>query len=939
MSNWSEPPQPPYEEKQLPFENNPYKGEIAPIPQGSQAVNPVQTGPQGSSVPSPIPARPRGQGGLHPQDPAKLVTNTLDLMRRWSGKMAAVAGYQPDAVEPPRERYHPPAPRPSSVQNSQPAGHLARRRWRRSRTTRIVHQMRHRRHRWQGRRQSVTARVWLALGIAVIVLFSFSGGGAGAYGYNYYQSQLPQMERLANSQISQTTHIYDRNGVLLYDSYDDLYGRRTPVAYKDLPRVLQDAMTSTEDKTFWSNYGLDPLGTIRAYADNSGGGSGLAQQLIKQLSHNDAPTYQRKITEAAMAIGLTQQFSKAKIMEMYFNVVPFGNHDLGVESAVEEYFHLMPQCDAAFNCVPGVARLDYESDANPHNPVLALARASLLAGMPQKPGYNDPTVNKDAKERALARQKDVLNLMMVNGVEYKPGKLITPAIAKQAEDLTAQMTFVPYQKLGLAPYFVDWVISQIEQSLGPDGATIFTNGGFNVRTTIDINLEKYVEDAVKRHLTQPEYQQFQGGRYLTLNTDDNVNNAAVVVMNSKTGEILAMDGSLDRNSTDVRVGGLINMATSPRQPGSTFKPIVYSTSFEMGWYPGIVLPDIETYFPNKLGPGAPVPLTQAQKDKQDPDYAWAPPDYMQSYHSYINPMTIRTATANSFNVPAVKALQFVGLDNAVNTAERMGLETALKKDALAHNCASPTLSECFSMPFVLGTAGVPLLDMTGAYQVFANQGSRIPPQGVLDIYDNYGHHLYHYDAPGAKGDQVMSPQVSYMMTSVLSDEYARHYEFAGDSDLSFTDHDRACGYQHSPNNYQGCTYQVAAKTGTTDGFVDNWTIGYTPNLVVGVWAGNTNAEPMNQGVVGITGAAPIWHSVMEFAANGWCNTDTDQIPCPQNVNRAGWNLGSATQFAQPDGLVCAPSSGYNGLQGSAGTCDWMLAGQQPQQAGTPPARN
>jgi len=259
--------------------------------------------------------------------------------------------------------------------------------------------------------------------------------------------------------------------------------------------------------------------------------------------------------------------------------------------------------------------------------------------------------------------------------------------------------------------------------------------------------------------------------------------------------------------------------------------------------------------------------------------------------------------ADSLNIPAVKTLEFASPGSVYDMARRLGI-TSINKSLIGPS-------------FALGTIEVPLLQMVGAYQVFADQGTRIPPQGILDIWDNYGHHIYHFDPNHPQGIQVISPQIAFLMTSILSDEPARAAEFGNIHTLSFYDWQQADGQIH----------QVAAKTGTTDNFKDNWTIGYTPNVVVGVWAGNADDSPFQGNVIGITGAAPIWHSVIERAM-GRCNVDTDQIPC-------GNYQSPFTQqrlFIIPPGVHQQSVSSFNGLAGS-GIYDWMINGEDPQQSG------
>ena len=503
--------------------------------------------------------------------------------------------------------------------------------WKRSRTLRVTQQMKQRRNRSQQIGTSGSG-LWKNLTIALIALIVFVSLSGTAYGYIYYESQLPRVQSLADKTMSQSIRVYDRHNVLLYEHYTD--HRNISVSYNDIPPVMRDAMIAAEDPTFWDNTGIDPQGILRAavgLVSHSGtiqsGGSTITQQVVKNLSQQTQDSAARKLQEAVTAIGMTQQYSKAKILEMYFNVAPFDNADYGIEVAVETYFHLETKCDTNGKCVPGIAQLNYNAETQKDDPLLGLARASLLACMPQNPTQYDPTKGEDYKQAALGRQKYVLT---------------------QMEDLAAKMTFMPSQNSKHAPHFVDWVLSQLQASIGEN---TFQAGGFNVRTTLDANLEDYVEQAVKRHLTQPEYQPFIND-YGPLNTKHNVNDSAVVVINAHTGEILAMDGSADYNSTDPRVGGYYNAAAGGGRPvGSTFKPFEYASSFQMGWYPAMILPDNKTYVPN----GGP-----AGTSINDTDHIYRPPDYGTAEVNGKMDTTIRWATDVSWNISAVKAAY--GLD-------------------------------------------------------------------------------------------------------------------------------------------------------------------------------------------------------------------------------------------------------------------------------------
>ncbi len=838
--------------------------------------------------------------------------NAMQTVRRWTGKMAAARGVNVD--QDPLILYRPTTPPPVLAPRSKP--------WKRSHSVRVAMQMRHRRERWnQGRPTGQRIAIISATIFALLLVIVLSSGAAS--GYAYYQSQLPRLQGLANQQIEQSTRIYDRNGQLLYTAYDNKTGtgtgRSTPVTYNYIPGVMQDAMIAAEDHTFWDNSGIDPQGILRAATQYSSsgsvqsGGSTITQQVIKNLTHDTQVSLQRKIPEATLAIGLTQQYSKWKILEMYFNISPFGAQELGVDAAVEDYFGLKPKCDQNFKCIPAIAYLDLNQKGKP-DPLLALARASLLAGMPQNPVSYDPTLGTNHIKLTLARQDYVLQQMLalnmhINtalGDQTIDNGPITPDIIQQVEVLSKKMSFSGFKYIKNAPHFVDWVTTQMEAALGTTtdpktgkvtvdeslGANLFLTGGFNIRTTLDSNLEKYVENNVRHHLRDPEYQVFVGD-YGPLNTVHNVNDSAVVVMNAKTGEVLAMDGSADYNSSVPQIAGNVNAALALRQPGSSFKPIVYATAFQMGWYPGIVLPDKKTYFPNNTPTGGDINTA-----------TYHPTDYGGGYHNLNSNIVLDIA--NSFNIPAIKALEYASFDNVLTMARRFGI-TDIDQDVAIYNQQHQShisVEQYVTSSLALGTAGVSLLQMVGAYQVFANQGARIPPQSVLDIWDNYGHNLYHYDTKHPRASQVISQQIAFLISSILSNNQARAIEFAGDNVLTMQDWDDRA---------------VAAKTGTTDNFQDNWTIGYTPDLVVGVWSGNANGAYMTNGVVGITGAAPIWHDVIEYAS-GKCDQGCGDIKFP------------ADQFVQPIHIIQQQVNTVNGLAGS-GYLSWMLDNDVPQQSG------
>ncbi|GAC1618395.1 MAG: PBP1A family penicillin-binding protein [Ktedonobacteraceae bacterium] len=722
---------------------------------------------------------------------------------------------------------------------------------RRNRVKRII--MRKRLHERYG--QNLAPRLMIIALIFCIVLFSLLSSGVGA-AYAYYRAQLPLLNGVATHSLFQSTHIYDRNGQLLYELYDHQtgHGRRTYVNYADIAPILVKATVAAEDHTFWQNSGVDVQGTLRAaVADIQShtaieGGSTVTQQLVKNQIFPDEPrTLQVKANEAILAYGLTQQYPKWKIMEMYLNTVYYGDLNYGIEAAAKDYFNLQPTCTER-KCTYAVTNLD-------------LAQASLLAGLPQSPSYYNPVLNKQS---ALARQKVVLQSMLELG-------MITSEQAHQAEDEMAKYTFKSYaNNQGMqAPHFVHYVIDEVLVPL--IGAQNLYDGGYNIYTTIDLNLEKKVEQIAYDHLYKVNYDSYLG-TYENLSVENNVNNAAVVVMNPANGEILAMDGSVNYNDKRPQVRGQFNSATDAlRQPGSSFKPVVYATAFEMGWYPGMIIPDHQTTYPS-------------QPTGNPPKY-YTPQNYDAKFHTGF-PMTVRTAIANSFNIPAVDAAEFAGIPNILNTAGRLGLTEVTSRNPNSLGAA-----------IALGTTEVSLLHLTSAYATFANRGVRVPPTSILEITNNQGQPIYTYDAAHPHGVRAIREDVAFLMSSILSDKTSRYHEFG-------------------PGNPLELDRPAAAKTGTTDSFRDNWTMGYTPHIAVGVWAGNSDNSIM-QNVIGITGAGPIWHDVMEYVSNVY------HFP--------------ADDFIKPDDVHSGTVSAYTGLAprpGEPTITDWFIDGTLPTIQGS-----
>jgi len=665
---------------------------------------------------------------------------------------------------------------------------MARRRRRQSLLTRQASASRSRT--WLG-----TALLALVLGFASLAtgaaLFLVTSTAGAAFAYVQVTKGLPSVSEVGNTHLAETSIIYDRNGKELYEIVDPQTGVRTSVPLNDMSPDLIWATVATENPTFWQDPGVDPAAIARATVQDiaSGrtlsGASTITQQLVRRTLLSNEVSITRKLREAVLAYRLTKTLPKDRILELYLNQIFYGNNRYGVEAASEEYF-------------------------GKHAKDLTLAQAALLAGLPQSPSLYDPFVNFPAAKR---RQKEVLGYMVRE-------QLITQDEADTAfkEDVKLIDPHAQQQLL-LAPHFVFYVIDQLVQTYGHDAVY---QGGLRITTTLDYPL-------------QQAGQQIVADQVAKIQAQHNATDGAMVAINPKTGEIIAMVGSADYHNQ--AISGQVNVATAQRQPGSTAKVFTYASAFMQGYTPSSIVVDAKSEFPVNaqqlfdtwVAPRVPDP-------NQEP---YAPCNYDNQLPGcpapyFHGPLSMRRTFGNSLNVPAVKTLEYAGINNMIALAQRMGITTWNQP------------ANHYGLSITLGGAEVKLLDLTSAYGVVAADGVRHPPIAWRDIHDIYGHVYYHFDdAHPPAGQQVFSPQVAYLVTDVLSDDHARDLEFGPGSGLVLS-------------------RPAAAKTGTTDSFRDNWTVGYTPNLVTGVWVGNADNTPMVD-VIGITGAGPIWHDFMETA--------------------------------------------------------------------------
>jgi penicillin-binding protein 1C len=649
----------------------------------------------------------------------------------------------------------------------------------------------------------------LILSAFAVLILGLCSGSYLMYQYYKIASTLPEIGDLRErtSQF-ETTRILDRNGQVLYEILDPNTGRRNYIPIENISPNLIAATIATEDQDFYSNPGFDLFAMIRALWENyqtdgqGGGASTITQQLARALllspEERVERTYTRKAREIILAAEITRRYTKDEIIELYLNEIYYGNLAYGVEAAAETYF--------------GKSAKD-----------LTLAEASFLAGLPQSPAVYDIYTNPEV---TLIRQQQVLVLMFqassLQGcikVSNSPEPVcVDPQAATQAADAMKVYSFKPLSFDSKYPHWVNFVREQLEAQY--DAQTIYRSG-FVVYTTLD-------------PVMQDKAQQLVTDQVFAL-TDNNTHNGALVSIRPSTGEILAMVGSPDFDND--AISGQVNMANSPtRQPGSSIKPITYVAAFEKGWMPSTLIWDVPTQFPDGANP------------------PYEPRNYDGKFHGAV---TVRVALSNSFNIPAVKTLEFVGIYDDPNTPEKEGMI------AMAERLGITSLTRPdYGLSLTLGGGDVSLLDMTAAYSVFANGGQRMPPVAILKITDYAGNIIYEYK-PQA-GEQVIRAEHAYLISSILSDNNARSWMFG-------------------PNSLLNLSFPVAAKTGTTNDIRDNWTLGYTPDLVTGVWIGNADYTPMLNSS-GLTGAAPIWSQFMEFA-----------VPYVTN--------GAPTPFNRPSGIV------------------------------------
>jgi 1A family penicillin-binding protein len=580
---------------------------------------------------------------------------------------------------------------------------------------------------------------------------------------------LPDVRNFENRRIAESTKIYDRTGkVVLYDVHGNV--RRTVVPFEEISQDIKEATIAIEDQGFYEHGGIQPSAIVRAVWINlttgdllgGQGGSTITQQVIKNALLTSEKKISRKVKEWVLAIRLEKVLSKDEILSVYLNEVPYGGPIYGVEEASRRFF--------------GKSAKD-----------VTLLEAAYLAALPQAPTYYSPYGNH--REALDARKNLVLERMLDNGY-----------ITQEEYDgaMATEVAFQAQSEYGIkAPHFVMYVRELLEAEYGREA---IEQGGLKVITTIDWELQDQAEQIVSKWALQNEKLY-------------NAENAAMVGVDPKTGQIVVMVGS--RDFFDEEIDGEYNIAIAERQPGSAMKPIAYAAAFAKGYRPETVLFDLPTEFSATCASGG---------------SCYSPQNYDEVFRG---PMTLRDALANSINVPAVKVAYLVGVENLIDVAKKMGLSTIEG-------------AQNYGLSLVLGGGEVKPLEMANAYATFARNGEYLPTAPVLRIEDREGNVLYDWEEERDEPREVLEPSVAALVSDVLSDNNARIPSYGANSPLFF------------PGR------QVAAKTGTTNDYRDTWIVGYTPSISVAAWAGNNDNSPMEKRVAGFI-VAPMWNEFMQFA--------------------------------------------------------------------------
>ncbi len=591
----------------------------------------------------------------------------------------------------------------------------------------------------------------------------------------WVSKDLPDANGVLNRSVVVSSKIYDRTGeTVLYDLHGNI--KRTLIAFEDIPNHVKNATLAAEDRNFYNHKGFSLTGMIRSvirnvFTGSKVGGSTLTQQFVKNAILTNEKTYSRKVKELLISYKIENDFSKDQILSMYFNEIPYGSVLYGIEAASQSFF--------------GKSAKD-----------LTIAEGAILAAIPQAPTFYSPYGNN--KDKLIVRQRYVIDSMQELGY-------ISPEEAESAKK--EKLVFKASNDSMIAPHFVMYIKEILSQQYGE---TFINQEGLKVYTSLDLEKQKIAEKAVADGISA------NGDKF-------GFGNAALTAVDPKTGQILAMVGSA--NYFDDKIDGQVNVTIRPRQPGSSFKPMVFAASFIKGYTPNTIVYDVVTNFDT----------SGSQK--------YEPQNYNLREHG---PVTFKKALAGSLNIPAVKATYLTGINNVIDFANKIGYTTFNDRSR-------------FGLSIVLGGGEVKLLEHTNAYATFAQEGVKHSISAIIKIEDKNGKILYEYKD---KKEEVFDPQIARQINNILSDNNERAYIFGPSNRLTLPDR------------------PVAAKTGTTNNFHDAWTMGYTPSLVTGVWVGNSDNKAMKKGADGSVIAAPIWNQFMRESLK---NTPVESFTPPESI--------------------------------------------------------
>lgn len=627
-------------------------------------------------------------------------------------------------------------------------------------------------------------------------------GGTFLGGIIYFSIGLPNPADLKDMNLTESTLIMDRNGGLLYAIHGD-ENRKSLESLDEVSPWLVQATVAIEDDQFYQHFGIDVPAIFRAALSEMGigkprGGSTITQQFARNTFLTSERSYKRKIQEILLSILIELQFNKDEILLMYLNAIPYGSNAYGIELAAERYFNK--------NAID-----------------LNLAESAMLAAIPNAPTRYSPYGNyrysellidpasETFKDRTIEDESDLNNDEWVRGLigktydlpngdqVYLKGRsdlvlermqalgLITDNDRKTALVAIQNIQITPYVENIKAPHFVMWVKSLLEEKYG---SNVVEQGGLKVYTTLDPDFQASAETAIAER-KQGNLDNYKAG------------NAALVSIQPNTGQILAMVGSADY--MDEGISGQVNIITSRRAPGSSFKPFVYALAFLNQYSPATVLYDVKT----KIGNDTP-----------------------QNYSgTFAGPVSMRYALGHSLNIPAIKAYFLAGQETAIVPFVKL-----FGFDSLEENSN-------YGYPLALGAAEVTPLEMAEGYGVFANGGTRVGLTPFLKIENAEGEILEQWDENKVKKEEVLDPQVAFLINDVLSDPSV------------------GLGPNIRINEIDNAAKTGTSNIETSNGNIlpnNNWIAAYTPSLVTIAWTGNANNDPLSGNADGYTTAAPIW---------------------------------------------------------------------------------